>query len=61
VFGGGVQPGLFGETHDLSKSQKGDVDFRVDFRSVYATILEKWLKVPSASVLGKGYSPLGFV
>jgi len=29
-----------------------------DFRSVYATILEQWLKTPSVPVLGRAFSTL---
>jgi hypothetical protein len=29
-----------------------------DFRSVYATLLEQWLKTPSAAVLGRDFSKL---
>ena len=37
---------------------EGDVRFNVDFRSVYAGILEGWLKTPSTPILGKKFQPL---
>ena len=38
----------------------GDLKFNTDFRSVYATALEKWLSVPSEKVLGRKYPLLPF-
>jgi len=35
--------------------------FHTDFRSVYATALEKWLGAPSELVLGKKYPILPFI
>jgi len=37
----------------------GDLRFNVDFRRVYAAVLERWLKTPSEPVLGRKYEPLG--
>ena len=39
----------------------GDLKFTTDFRSVYATLLEKWLEIPSEGVLGGKFETLGFV
>ena len=39
----------------------GDMVFNVDFRSVYSTILESWLGVDPADVLGQQYENIGFV
>ncbi|HXU38923.1 MAG TPA: hypothetical protein VN937_21395 [Blastocatellia bacterium] len=35
--------------------------FTVDFRSVYATILDRWLGVDSRSVLGGTFENVGFL
>jgi uncharacterized protein (DUF1501 family) len=35
--------------------------FTVDFRSVYATILDNWLGVDSQSILGAKFENLGFL
>jgi len=32
-----------------------------DFRSVYGTVLDKWLKAPSQIVLGRKFAALGIV
>ena len=54
VFGGKVKAGLHGEAPDLAPDalHRGDVVHRVDFRSVYATLLERHLGADSAEVLG---------
>ena len=33
----------------------------LDFRSVYATVLENWFTVPSQAILGGIYERLGFL
>ena len=35
--------------------------FHTDFRSVYATLLENWLEIPSMKVLGGNFEKLDFV
>ena len=51
VVGGGVRGGLFGEHPSLDALDNGDAVYTVDFRSVYATILEKWMGRPSRNIL----------
>lgn len=55
-----VNAGPIGEHPSLHDLQDGDLRFHIDFRSVYATVLERWLDVDSQSVLhGKfAYVPL---
>ncbi|MGE3309086.1 MAG: DUF1501 domain-containing protein [Limisphaerales bacterium] len=36
----------------------GDLRFEVDFRRVYASVLENWLKVPSQKILGGRFQPM---
>jgi uncharacterized protein (DUF1501 family) len=61
VLGGGVKPGLYGAYPSLTDLHDGDLNFSTDFRSVYATALERWLGVPSEVVLGKKYPLIPFV
>src|ERR1700720_1553838 len=58
LVGGGVKPGLFGKHPSLTDLDNGDLKFSTDFRSVYATVLDKWLGAPSQLVLGKKFSTL---
>lgn len=61
LISGGVRPGLFGKHPSLSDLDNGDLKFNTDFRSVYATVLDKWLRAPSEHVLGKKFSTLPIV
>jgi uncharacterized protein (DUF1501 family) len=51
VIGGGVKGGLYGTPPNLAQTSMGNVRYTIDFRSVYATVLERWLGRPSAGVL----------
>jgi uncharacterized protein (DUF1501 family) len=64
VMGNQVHGGLYGEQPSLAVTEldpAGNVKFKVDFREVYATILDKWLRGDSKAVLGAQYSNLGFL
>jgi uncharacterized protein (DUF1501 family) len=61
VLGGAVKPGLFGKYPSLSELDHGDLKFNTDFRSVYGTILDHWLKAPSELVLGHKFSSLPII
>ena len=58
VLGGGVKPGLFGKYPSLTELDHGDLKFNTDFRSVYGTVLDNWLKAPSQTVLGRKFPSL---
>lgn len=58
LIGGGVKGGLYGTLPDLAETNMGNVRFSVDFRSVYATVLERWLGRPSAVVLNGEFAHL---
>ena len=55
LIGEAVRPGLIGEHPSLEDLAGGDLKHHTDFRQVYATLLDKWLNVPSETVLGKSY------
>jgi len=63
IVGNKVKAGLHGKHPSLAPSDlvQGDVKYNVDFRSVYAGVLEQWLKTKSAPVLGKQFEPLQLV
>ena len=52
LIGGGVKGGLYGRHPDLARLNAGNLAFTTDFRSVYATVLERWLGRPSAPIVG---------
>ena len=54
--------GFYNEAPNLIDLDKnGDIKYTVDFRSIYATILDKWLEVDDATILNKSYSKLDFI
>jgi len=58
LVGSGVSPGVHGPYPDLVNLVDDDPVFAIDFRQVYATILDRWLGVPSESVLGKSFEAI---
>ncbi len=58
LVGKHVRPGLTGKRPSLTDLDNGDLRFTTDFRSVYATVLEKWLDTQSSLVLGKSFPVL---
>lgn len=61
VLGGAIKAGLFGRYPSLTDLDHGDLKFNTDFRSVYGTVLDRWLKAPSESVLGRKFPTLSIV
>jgi len=53
--------GLYGKHPSLTDLVQGDLKFHTDFRSVYATILDRWLKLPGKAVLGGEFPAVDFV
>lgn len=51
VIGENIKGGFYGDQPSLSKLVDGDLAVTTDFRSVYATILEKVLKAPPERIL----------
>jgi uncharacterized protein (DUF1501 family) len=61
VAGPGVKSGPHGHHPSLDDLEDGDMKHHTDFRRVYATLLENWLKVDSKTVLGEKYETMGFI
>lgn len=62
VMGNAVQGGIYGEPPDLtSLDANGNLVHTTDFRSIYATVLDRWLGAPAAAVLGGDYGEQGFL
>ncbi len=61
ICGGDVESGLYGKQPPLNRLDAGDLFFNVDFRSVYSTILARWMMAPEASILGRDFPRLDFV
>jgi uncharacterized protein (DUF1501 family) len=58
LVGKHVRAGLVGKTPSLVDLQEGDVKMAIDFRRVYAAILQDWLAFPAAEPLGGPFDPL---
>ena len=59
MFGGRVKGGLHGAPPALARLDgNGNLPHAVDFRALYATVLERWWRLPSEGVLGGRYAPL---
>jgi uncharacterized protein (DUF1501 family) len=62
ALGGRVAGGLYGEAPDLGAlTGDGNPRHAVDFRAIYATILERWWNVDSRETLGNRFAPLPFL
>lgn len=62
-FMGGAlkQKGLINAMPNLSDLNEGDLKHQVDFKSVYATVLNKWLGSNDKEILGKQFEYLNFI
>jgi uncharacterized protein (DUF1501 family) len=61
VAGPSVKGGIYGQYPSLSDLDDGDLKMNTDFRSVYATLIEKWLGADSQPILGGSFPHLSFV
>lgn len=63
IIGNKVKTGLLGKYPSLAPSDlnRGDLKYSVDFRCVYAGVLENWLQTRSVAVLGRQFPALPIV
>ena len=64
VIGDHVKGGLYGQYPSLNEGDLedgGDLLHTVDFRSVYATMLEKWLGMDSKPIIGGTFEQMDFL
>jgi uncharacterized protein (DUF1501 family) len=63
LVGNKIKSGLLGKYPSLAPADllNGDLQYTVDFRTVYAGVLEEWLKTKSEPVLGKKFEPFKVV
>lgn len=62
AIGQQVKGGLYGEHSSLTDlTRHGNLKPTVDYRSVYASVLDSWLDADSSEVLNGSYENLGFV
>lgn len=61
ISGGLKQKGLLNALPDLTDLQDGDLKYKVDFKNVYATVLNKWLDADDKKILGNSFDKLNFI
>ena len=63
LIGQPVNGGMLGAYPSLKEEDQldGDLHFNVDFRSVYSTIVDKWMGLDAKSAIGGNYELLDFV
>ena len=61
LAGGKLKGGFTGEHPNLTELENGGQKSHIDFRRVYATVLDTWLGVDSQSVLGAEFEPLDII
>lgn len=60
VLGGAVKGGLYGEQPSLTQTvDSGNLQYTMDFRSVYQSLIRDWLGADPASVLGGSFPESG--
>lgn len=61
LVGDMVKPGVHGDHPSLQDLDDGDLKYKIDFRSVYASVLDDWMKSDSKSVLEGTYRGIGVI
>ena len=62
VTGGSVAGGMYGKAPELNRLDgNGNLPFAVDFRSMYATVIDKWWGLDSSKILQGKFAALEFV
>jgi len=61
LIGGALkQKGVINPMPDLNDLDEGDLKYKIDFKTVYATVLKNWLDADDSAILGKKYEHLSF-
>ncbi|MBU6455494.1 MAG: DUF1501 domain-containing protein [Cyanobacteria bacterium REEB67] len=58
LIGSNVKGGIIGDQPSLTDLDDGDLKYKIDFRNVYASVLDRWLGADSKAVLGDRYDML---
>ncbi|MDP4128735.1 MAG: DUF1501 domain-containing protein [Bacteroidota bacterium] len=61
ISGGLKKAGLLNGLPDLNNLFEGDLQYQLDFKRVYATLLSRWLEGDDRRILGGSYDHLDFV
>jgi uncharacterized protein (DUF1501 family) len=58
LFGPSLKPGFYGRHPSLTDLDQGDLKYQMDFRNVYASVLQGWMDTPSKPILGEQFKTL---
>jgi uncharacterized protein (DUF1501 family) len=58
LFGPACKQAVVGKHPSLSDLDQGDLKYGIDFRSVYASVLQNWMDTPSKPILGGQFPTL---
>lgn len=61
ISGGLKEKGVLNAMPNLNDLNEGDLKHKVDFKNVYATVLNKWLGADDKMILGNKFSHLNFI
>lgn len=61
VFGAAIKCSVIGRPPRMDEGTTPDPVATIDFREIYATLIDRWLRGDSARLLGKRYAGLGFL
>ncbi|MEO5641671.1 MAG: DUF1501 domain-containing protein, partial [Bacteroidia bacterium] len=63
MFTGGnlKRKGILNEVPDLANLDNGDLIYKVDFRNVYASVLQNWLGADADIILGSKFDRMDFI
>ena len=61
ISGGLKQKGVLNAMPDLDDLDEGDLKYKIDFKNVYASVLNKWLGADDTAILGKKFDYLNFI
>jgi uncharacterized protein (DUF1501 family) len=61
LVGGRVRGGLHGKHPSLTELDQDALKFQVDYRGLFATVLQRWLGLDARSVLGESYDMIDVI
>ena len=61
IFGKPLKAGFYGQQPSLTDLTEGDLRHGIDFRSVYATVLDRWLGTDPQKILGSNFERVDFI
>jgi|SRR5688572_16279104 len=53
--------GFYNKAPDLANLSDGNLKYEIDFRNIYATILDKWMNADDVKIIGKGFAKMNFI